>query len=53
MIRNERYPAHIYMPRVYDSFVSLPLGLVTLTPKALALAMISTRFLEETAWPIL
>lgn len=30
-----------------------PLGLVTLTPRALAFSRISTRLREETAWPIL
>ena len=33
--------------------VTRPLGLVTLTPRALALAMMSTRLREETAWAIL
>ena len=36
-----------------SSTVTRPLGFVTLTPSALAFAMISTRFLDETACPIL
>jgi hypothetical protein len=39
--------------RIYDSVVTRALGLVTLTPSALALARIVTRFLEETAVAIL
>lgn len=38
---------------IYASTVTRPLGLVTLTPSALALAMISTRLREETAEAIL
>jgi hypothetical protein len=38
---------------VYASTVTRPLGLVTLTPRALALAMMSTRLREETAEAIL
>lgn len=38
---------------VYASTVTRPLGLVTLTPSALALAMMSTRLREETAEAIL
>lgn len=38
---------------IYASAVTRPLGLVTLTPRALALARMSTRLREETAWPIL
>lgn len=34
---------------LYASVVTRPLGLVTLTPRALALAMMSTRLREETA----
>lgn len=33
----------------YDSVVSLPLEFVTFTPRALALAMMLTRFEEDTA----
>lgn len=43
-----------YTPvHIYDSTVTLALGLVTLTPRDLALARMSTRFREETACPIL
>jgi hypothetical protein len=38
---------------IYASTVTRPLGLVTLTPRALALAMMSTRLREETAEAIL
>src|SRR4051794_25240265 len=37
---------------IYDLVLTLALGLVTLTPKALALATISTLFREETACAI-
>ena len=43
---------HAY-PTIYASTVTRPLGLVTLTPSALALAMMSTRLREETAEAIL
>ena len=37
----------------YDSVCTLPLGFVTFTPSCFALAMMSIRFFDETAWPIL
>lgn len=56
----EPSPAPEYAPQthkfsllqVYDSVVTLALGLVTLTPSALALATISILFLEDTACAI-
>jgi hypothetical protein len=38
---------------IYTSVVTLALGLVTLTPSCFARAMMSMRFLEETAEAIL
>lgn len=37
----------------YDSVVTLAFGFVTFTPNCFAFAMISTRFLDDTACPIL
>lgn len=38
---------------LHDSVVTLALALVTFTPSCFALATISTRFLDDTAWAIL
>src|SRR4051812_4006450 len=42
-------PFHTLTLHIYDSVVTLALAFVTLTPSDFAFAMISTRFLAETA----
>ena len=41
----------LYLP--HDSVMTRPFGFVTFTPNCFALAMISTRFFDDTAWAIL